>query len=74
MVRDGALDAGRHPAEFHGAERNAAIRGRQAKRDFGASWKVDVVDSVPNVIVGDKLDARKGANSGKADCGAPLLI
>jgi hypothetical protein len=31
-------------------------------------------DSVPNVIVGDKLDARKGANSGKADCGAPLLI
>jgi hypothetical protein len=30
-------------AEFHGGERNAAIRGRQAKRDFGASWKVDVV-------------------------------
>jgi hypothetical protein len=31
-------------------------------------------DSVPNVAAGDKLEARKGASSGKADCGAPLLI
>jgi hypothetical protein len=44
---------------------------RQRNVVFGCEH---VADSVPNVIVGDKLDARKGANSGKADCGAPLLI
>ena len=31
-------------------------------------------DSVPKVVAGDKLEARKGASSGKADCSAPLLI
>jgi hypothetical protein len=31
-------------------------------------------DNVPNVVAGDKLEARNGANSGKADCSAPLLI
>jgi hypothetical protein len=31
-------------------------------------------DSVPNVVVGNKLEARQGGSSGRADCGAPLLI
>jgi hypothetical protein len=31
-------------------------------------------DSVPNVMVGNHLEARKGSNGGKADCMAPLLI
>jgi hypothetical protein len=31
-------------------------------------------DSVPNAVVGNKLEARQGGSSGKADCGAPLLI
>lgn len=31
-------------------------------------------DVVPNVVVGDSLEARHGGNNGQADCSAPLII